>query len=74
MMYRVLYKKYMATQAQGQIAIVEDDIEAATFEITDGVLVLIRDARTRVQPFMAFPPGVWMAIEPAQPPVASIIT
>lgn len=67
MIYRVTYQKPM--KVAGKMVIVEEDIQAATFDIKDGVLVLYGD---EAAPCQAIPPGLWLGIEPTIAPADKV--
>jgi len=56
--YRLVYKKY--SEVQANIVLSVDDIDADTFTVDDGNLVLYDDVG---RPIMAVPTGVWLGCD-----------
>lgn len=74
MIYRLTYKRVLITTQQ--IAMVEEDIVAETFRITEsGGLILFGfpDKNELTWPIKGIPPGAWVGIEVAGPEPSSII-
>ncbi len=71
MTYRIVCKKF--SEMKNGLVIVEQEIEANTFQILDGNLVFCDEhldqlGNSHLIPFMAFPPTLWIIVEPANMP------
>lgn len=60
MIYSVVYQRF--SEVTKNLSLVEDHIEAAGFEVTDGCVVFVN---ADGQPFKAIPRGAWVGVDPA---------